>query len=63
MCYNDPVEVYDMRGECYITLRPYMRWSPYNLTSKVSEMQWEDALRHSVADEEWDVILQGRSRC
>lgn len=62
MCYNDPIKVYSLKEQRFVVLRPYMRYINDIDTRGVSDEQWEDALRHSVSDKEWDTILQGRQR-
>lgn len=54
--------VYDMNQQKFVELRPYMDWVGDIITSKVTEDQWEDALRLSCTDEQYELILKGRTR-
>lgn len=54
--------VYDMNQQKFVELRPYMDWVSHIDTSKVTDDQWEESLKLSITDSEYEMILKGRSR-
>jgi hypothetical protein len=54
--------IYDMKNEKWVVLRPWMMYSSWHLTQKVTDEQWEEALKASLSEEEYAMILKGRNR-
>lgn len=57
---NHPV--WNMETRMLVELRPYMQYVPHINTIRVTEDEWEMALRRSVTDDEWSAILEARKR-
>lgn len=62
MGYTQMTIVYDMDQLKFVQLRPYMKWTPHIIKSGLSDEVWEQALKDSVTDEQYVLILNGRNR-
>lgn len=54
--------VYDMNKMVHVELRPYMRYVDHIHTTNLSDEVWETALKLSVTDAEYAMILNSRKR-
>lgn len=56
------ISVWYLSGQEFVILRPWMRYCPEFNTRNISEDEWETALKESVSEQEYQMILNSRER-
>lgn len=56
------LSVWYLTGQELVILKPWMRYCPEFVTRYVTEEEWETALKESVTEQEYNMILESRKR-